>query len=374
VSSDENDPFELHAARFLSRLQSLTQSFRTSSEPVETLLPAFDKQRPQIDAAFAWAAANLHCSDLAAEMCVRFAGCGDPGGGNSLLDLRQSPAEIRHWIDEGLAACRRLGWRNNEAVFRYQLAGAVFGDGRFDEAMLHAEAAFQYFREVGDDRQAAITRNLLGLLSLAQSDAERAINFVQESLATFRSLESDYDITFTLVVLAQAFIKAKRFEDALRAADEARQRARERGDHGNEIAALKKVASASISLGRQDEAFAAELEATAVLNASNVSHAAWGVGLGTFDLLRLAATKTPGDYRKLEQDLIAFRKVGNWVGEGVALMCLGAANVYRGDRQAGMAFLEQARDLFTKRQYALGLNAIQKFLIDAGISESESVA
>lgn len=370
----DDDPFELHAARFLSRLQSLTQSFRASSEPVEFLLPAFDKQRPQIDAAFAWAAAKLDGSDSAAEMCVSFAGCGDPGGGNSLLDLRQNPAETRHWIDKGMDACRCLGWRNNEAVLRYQLAGAVFGDGRFDEAILHAEAALQYFREVGDDRQAAITRNLLGLLSLAQSDAERAIGFVQESLATFRKLESDYDITFTLVVLAQAYIKAKRFEDALGVADEARQRARERGDHRNEIAALKKVASASISLGRHDEAFAAELEAAAVLKACDVPQSAWGVGLGTFDLLRLAATKTPGDYQKLKQDLIAFRKVGNWVGEGVALMCLGAANVYRGDRQAGMAFLEQARELFTKRQYALGLNAIQKFLTDAGISESESVA
>ena len=369
---DETDPFELHAARFLSRLQSLTQSFRASSEPVEDLLPAFDKQRPQIDAAFAWAAANLDGSDSAAEMCVSFAGCGDSGGGNSLLDLRQNPVECRHWIDKGLDACHRLGWRNNDAVLRYQLAGAVFGDGRFDEAILHAEAAFQYFREAGDDRQAAITRNLLGLLSLAQGDAERAINLVQESLATFRSLESDYDITFTLVVLAQAYIKAKRFEDALRVADEARQRARERGDHRNEIAALKKLASASISLGRHDEAFAAELEAAAAaLKASDVPQSAWGVGLGTFDLLRLAATKTPGDYQKLKQDLIAFRKVGNWVGEGVALMCLGAANVYRGDRQAGMAFLEQARDLFSKRQYALGLNAIQQFLTDAG-SQSPS--
>lgn len=367
----EADPFELHAARFLSRLQSLTQSFRTSSEPVEFLLRALDKQRPQIDAAFAWADNNLSGSDSAAEMCVSFASCGDPGGGNSLLDLRQNPAESRHWIDRALDACRRLGWQKSEAVFRYHLAAVVFGDGRFDEATLHAEAALGHFREVGDDRQAAITLNLLGVLALAKGDAETATIYVEEALPVFRSLACSEDVAFTLPLLAQAYLKLSRFADALRVAEEARVLAREQGDHRNAVAALQKMARAFTGLGRLDEALAAEAEATAILEGSDSRQATWSTGLGTFDLVRLLATKTGGDFQKLEQDLIAFRKIGNWLGEGFALACLGVANVRHGDRQAGVAFLERALGVFAERQYVLGVNVVRKHLADAGVQNSE---
>lgn len=374
MSSDEDDPFELHAARFLARLESLTQSFRTSSEPVEILLQALDKQRPQIDAAFVWADNHLDGSDSAAEMCVKFARCGDPGGGNSLLDLRHNPAESRHWIDRALDACRRLGWQKSEAVFRYHLAAAVFGDGRFDEATHHAEAALGYFREVGDDRQAAVTLNLLGVLALAKGDAETATIHVEEALPVFRSLGSGEDVAFTLPLLAQAYLKLNRFEDALRVAEEARVLAREHGDHRNGVAALRKMARAFNGLGRLDEALAAELEATAILEGSDSPQATWSTGLGTFDLVRLLTTKTGGDFQKLEQDLIAFRKIGNWVGEGFALACLGVANTHHGDRQAGIAYLEQALDVFARRQYVLGMNVARKHLADSGIQKPEPLA
>ena len=366
MSFDEDDPFEFHAERFLSRLQGLTQSFRSSSESVAVLLLQFDRHRSQFDAAFDWAESHLNCSESAAAICVRFAECGDLSGGKSLLDFRQTPAESRHWIDRALDGCRRLGWRNSEAVMRHQLAGAMFGEGRFDEAIVQAEFTHQHFLEAGNQHQTAITLNLLGVLSLAKGNAEQAAIQAEESLAVFRMLGSVEDVVFTLPLLAQAYLKLSRFEDALRVATEGRALAIENGDQRNTIAALKNMAQAFVGLDQSDQALAVEAEAMTFAMQSDISQAAWTTGIGVFDLMRLLQTGAKADFHMLEQNLIEFRKIGNWLGEGLALACLGVAHKSHGVQSTGMAYLNQSLDLFTNRQHGLGKMIVRKHLADAG--------
>lgn len=369
MSSDEADPFELHAARFLVRLQSLTQSFRSSSESVEILLQQFDKQRPQIDAAFAWAEKNLEDSVEAAVLCARFAGCADPGRGNSLLNMRQSHAEGRHWIERALESCRRLGSRVNEAVFLGRLAQSEFAAGEVEEAILHAQAALGHFRDLGDDRRAAITLTSLSHMAFAKGDDASSALHLEEALAIFRFHGMVEDTAYAHSSLAVAYLRLKRFEDALRVAEDGVMIARKKGDRRNEATALQKIASAFHGLGQEDKALTAQLEATAILEGLADSETPWNAGHDTYEVARLLATGAAGDIEKLERSLAAFRKIEHWLGEGFALAGLGLTNAHRGDRQAGTDYLEQALDLFTKRQFWIGANVVRKYLAEFAIQK-----
>lgn len=343
-------------------MEHLTESLRCGAKPLAALLGHYDKHRPQIDAAFEWASRNSERSSVAAEVCIEFAGCCDPSGGNSILDLRQSQTESRRWLEQALSAARRLGWTNHEAVIRFHLAGVAVSDARTDEALQHANAALEYFRQVGDERQAGIAHNLIGVCWLIEGDSKRAIDSVSDGLTSFRNLKLDNDVIFTLILLAQACIKADRFDEAIAAADEARQLAHDRRDDRAEIDALKKLANACTRLTQHDRALAYELEAIAIRERANPSQETWPVGFGAFDILRLRATKTGGSFEELKADLVMYHQVGNWVAEGFTLACLGLATLAQSDRTTGLAFLKQSIDLFQSHHYTLGEKTIGRFL------------
>lgn len=356
------EPYLRHAQWFLSRLQNLNQSYRAYAHQVDSVISLFDNCHAQIRAAFNWTANNLADSEAAAELCVQFAVCSDSSGGNSLLDLRQTPTENRHWIERGLQAARRLGLREAEAVLLYHLAGIEFGERRLDDAIVHAEAAFGSFRDAGDIRQAAIVLNLLAILSLARGEDAEAAAHAEESLAAFRALDSAGDIAFTLSILGQINLRMKRFHDVVRVAHEGLSRARDSRDSRTAVSSLRQLAIAFIGLGEPHKALAFEAEAIQLLCEGDSSAAVWATGSGMFDLIRALGGDTVGGIQKLEQDLIDFRKVGNWLGEGFALAGIGLSEIRGRNRQSGLAHLNQSLELFMSRNYMMGVDSVRACL------------
>jgi tetratricopeptide (TPR) repeat protein len=361
VPDIETNAFELHARRFLGRLQKLTENFRTGSTEVESILEELDRIWPQIRAAFAWSTATQDVSTTAAELCLGFASCGDPAGGDSPLALRQSPAESRRWIEAALIASRRLGSPFHEAGFLYQRASVAFIEQQFMEARHSAERALELFRNLGEQRLAAISLNLLGLIALAGADADAAVSHLAESLGTFRALALHEDVAVTLGLLADAHVKAARFDEALVCAGESLTLSRERGNRRTELHALMTMVTAFARLGKSEEVNAVFGE-VALLTGNAKTHAVSLTAFGHFDLVRLAAMEPTEGFDQLERDLVAFRELGNWSGEGFALVGLGLGYLRNGNRKAGRNCLEQAREVFAKHQYVLGVALSRKYL------------
>lgn len=364
----DETPFELHARRFLGRLQKLTEAFRAASAEIDFIMREIDRIWPQIRAAFAWSAASQDASMTAAEVCVEFASCGDPAGGDSPLALRQSPSETRHWVEVALVASRRLNWRLHEAGLLYQLASVAFAEQQLLEARKYAEQALPLFREVGESRFAAIALNLLGLIAIATKETDAAVQHFQESLAVFRTMDLGDDVAFTLGLLADAHATGGRFEEALHYAAEARTLSRERGNRTAELHALMTMATALARLGKAEELNAICGEAMA-LSGDRKTHATSLTAFGHFDLVRLVWTEDTEAVGQLERDLVAFRELGNWGGEGFALVGLGLGYLRHGNREAGRACLEQAHEVFSRHEYALGVavshRCLDKFFADS---------
>lgn len=357
------DPYARHAERYLKRLQDLSRLHRTSAERIETLLEEFDKHRPQIDAAFAWAERNLDCSVDAAVICARFAGCADPRRGNSLLNMRQSHAESHHWIERALASCRRIGSRVNEAIFLGRLAQSEFAAGHLTEATLHAETALWHFLELGDGRRVGITHVLLSQLAFAKQDDEASLGHMEKALAIFQSLGMVDEITRALSSIAVAYLRLRRFEDALRVAERGISFAREHDDRRAEAAALKKLARAYHGLQQEELARKAQAEANTILEQTVAEDSPIAMELRTYEIARLVATGTSWDIDELEEALITFRKLDHWLGEGFALASLGISWVRQGNAQVGIEHLERALDVFTTNEFWIGANAVQGWLV-----------
>lgn len=361
MSDFDATPFERHARRFLVRLQKLARDFRTGSAWVGSTLGEFDKIRPQVEAAFAWADQCRKTSTTAAELCLDFAGCGVSAGGSTPLALRQSPVESRRWIEAALASSRFLRRPEQEAACLYQLAAIAFAEYEFAEARTLAEQALQWFRSAGHERPAATSLNLLGLVACADGRADAAVHCFEESLAVFRKLDLTGDVAVTLRLLARAHVRVGRFEECLRGATNARALSRQLEDTRGELAALETMAVALAGLGRREELNGICSEAV-LLPVDEKTAATSVAALGQFDLVRLALPGKSTSASQLERDLAAFREVGNWNAEGFTLLGLGLAHAKRGERDTGRACLEQARAVFSKHEYALGVALSQKYL------------
>ncbi len=361
MSNTDATPFELHARRFVGRLQKLTHDFRTGSVPVESVLEEVDRIWPQIEAGFAWSVENEESMTTAAELCLEFASCGDPAGGNAPLSLRQSLNESRLWIEAALVASRVLDLPIQEASCHYQLASIAFTEHDLAEAETHAERALRLFHDAGDQRLAAISRNVLGLVATANGEIDAAVCHFENALGVFGTLDLSGDVVFTTQLLARAYIAGGQFEEALHLAREARDRSREQEDESGEFSAFKTMAAALAGLGEQKELDAVCTKVVSRPDDENVLARSVGA-FGLVDLIRLESMEDVAAFSQLDRDLVGFRKLGNWIGEGFTLLGLGLAHTRHGDNDAGRVCLEEGRAVFSKHEYGFGVALAQKYL------------
>jgi hypothetical protein len=159
-------------------------------------------------------------------------------------------------------------------------------------------------------------------------------------------------------------------DDALRYADEARTFSRQRGNHRAELHALMTTATALARFGRAEE-LSAVCEEAAALPDVRQTHASSLTAFGYFDLVRQAQKNGDAMVGQLERDLAAFRELGNWGGEGFALIGLGLSYLRAGNRDKGGSCLRHAEELFSRRRYALGVAIVRGYLEKLGADSRE---
>ena len=96
MTDDEPDPYELHALRFLSRHQQISDRFYLSLNGLEQHQNDLTKCWPQILVALGWAMTNRSTSPTATEFCERFAASRTIAGS---VVLPASPNELETLLE-----------------------------------------------------------------------------------------------------------------------------------------------------------------------------------------------------------------------------------------------------------------------------------
>jgi hypothetical protein len=117
---DDPDPFELHAKRFLARLQRLSVEVRTTGESIDGILLELNKCWPQILAAFRWTTSERNAKSIAAEIADALLAC---AGGDAQFEFRRSAEDVRRWANAASDYAKRLCVEPNDAAFLYRFAG-----------------------------------------------------------------------------------------------------------------------------------------------------------------------------------------------------------------------------------------------------------
>lgn len=161
MSESGDDPDELHARRFLGRLQSLARRIDEAPRDIESLLIPFDRILPQVTGAFQWASSR-EFPGPAVTLCTGF-GTTAP----ELFNLRQPPAERAHWLLAALAAARASGDQAAQVVILGNLAATEVDLGNFRRAAEHYQEALR----IGCDADRGLVLALLAGLLDARGDS-----------------------------------------------------------------------------------------------------------------------------------------------------------------------------------------------------------
>jgi hypothetical protein len=117
---DIDDPYELHARRFLARLQRLSEKVRKTDEDMDGLISELNRCWPQILKAFWWTNSEKKHRAYVAELCDAFGAC---AGGDANIEYRRSAADLRRWSNAARDYAKRLCDNPNDAAFLYRFAG-----------------------------------------------------------------------------------------------------------------------------------------------------------------------------------------------------------------------------------------------------------
>lgn len=116
---DDLDPYELHARRFLDRLQQLTTRARLTNEDLDAILAELNRCWPQVLAGFRWSTSHRKTSAAAAEIGNALL---DSAGGGADLGYSRSAQELRRWSTATSDYAKRLQ-EPNDAAFLFRFAG-----------------------------------------------------------------------------------------------------------------------------------------------------------------------------------------------------------------------------------------------------------
>jgi tetratricopeptide (TPR) repeat protein len=306
-------------------------------------LALFDRERVQIEAAFAWLTARpggdeeSESDRVADETLLALV----DGVAYTGQELRFHPRQRIAWLEAQAAAARRLGHRQMEgaALGNLGLAHAGLGDAR--RAFGYYEQYLAIVREIGDRRGEG---NALGSLGTAHSDlgdARRALGYYEQCLALHREIGDRRGEGNALGNLGNAHLQLGDARRAIEYYEQALVIDREIGDRRGEGADLGNLGNAHLELGDARRAigyYEQQLEIVREIGDRRGEGAALG-NLGSAHLQLGDARRAIGHY---EQQLEIVREIGDRRGEGIALTGLGNAHLHLGDARRAIGYYEQA--------------------------------
>ncbi|WP_318306087.1 AfsR/SARP family transcriptional regulator [Amycolatopsis solani] len=162
-------------------------------------------------------------------------------------------AEARTYLMQALQVFRELGDRRGEALTLAALATANHEQGYLSEALHFFELADAVFHELGDDSSLAYSSRLAGLVQLELGELADAQRLVTRALEAFRRLGSRRGEGMTLRTLSLVHRARGEYRRAYELGEQARTIFEETGDQLLEAYSARSVAKALVRLGRAAE-------------------------------------------------------------------------------------------------------------------------
>ncbi|KAB1141777.1 tetratricopeptide repeat protein [Streptomyces luteolifulvus] len=217
-------------------------------------------------------------------------------------------SHLHDWLDTcqaGLSAARSARDREGEAWLLANVASALTGLGRSDEAFEHFQQAAALCQELGDTYGTARTVARLGKVYLETGRLDKAVEYSRRALTAFRTNGSAWGEGVALTNLGDAHQRLGRFDDAIGCLEQALTVVRAIGGRWVEGIALDVLGTVNHRLHHHDDAIA-----------------------------------------RYHQALEAHRDVRNRSGEGSTLGSLGDVLLASGEPEAARASWRQALALF----------------------------
>ncbi len=214
------------------------------------------------------------------------------------------------WVDTartGLAAANAAGDRRGRAQGLADLAAALRGSSRFEEAIDHLRRAMVAYRDLGDTEGRASAVTNLGDSYLQSGRLDKAAEYIRRGLAVERVIGSPWGVGICLSNLGDVYQRQGRFDEAIGCLEEALIVLRASANPWVEGVALDILGTAHRRLQRYEEAV---------------------------------------DY--YHQALRTHRDVGNRWGEGHTLGNLGDAQLAAGEPEAARDSWRQALAIFVE--------------------------
>jgi tetratricopeptide (TPR) repeat protein len=172
-----------HAQHFGQVLGHANDLYQKGGDSLLAGLALFDRERVNIVAGQAWAAARIEASQDAAALAARYA-----DAGVYVLNLRLHPREWIAWGEAALKGSRAIGDRRGEGNALGNLGNAYADLGETRKAIDYYEQDLAIARAIGDRRGEGSALTNMGL-ALRTTDAEAAREKLRQALAIFAAIE-----------------------------------------------------------------------------------------------------------------------------------------------------------------------------------------
>jgi tetratricopeptide (TPR) repeat protein len=285
-----------HAQHYLNALETAMLLHQAGSAGIEAGLALCDRERLNIAAGRAWAAAHSSADTEAAKWAADYLYLGIP-----VLVFRLSADEIAQWLRDAVEAARAVGNRKKESELLGQIGSAYQDLGNNRLAVEHYQKALAAARESGDR---AVERRALGGLG----DAYQALGEMQKAIDVYRQY-----LDFT----------------------------RETGDRRAESYLLNNLGAAYGKLGRTRDAlecFQRQLELTREIGDRENE----GRVLGNLGVVHIEAGETPAAIEYFNQALVILREIGERSSQAEMLGNLGGAYYLAGELEQAAKAYERA--------------------------------
>ncbi|HOH21613.1 MAG TPA: NB-ARC domain-containing protein, partial [Anaerolineaceae bacterium] len=134
-----------HAFWYFQVLGQASELYQAGGDSVLAGLGLFDRERQNVEAGQAWAAARAGQNREIARLCNAY-----PAAGVHVISLRLHPRALIAWLEAALAAARNLGDREAEGANLGNLGSAYLNLGEAQKAISYCEQALAIFHRLSN--------------------------------------------------------------------------------------------------------------------------------------------------------------------------------------------------------------------------------
>jgi DNA-binding NtrC family response regulator/uncharacterized protein HemY len=136
----------------------------------------------------------------------------------------------------------------------YLSAVTLYNLGRYEQALIKAEQAFEIFRDTSKNKRVAQTQLILGRIYLSLGDLKNAEMHVRDAITTYRRIETQEEVIDCYNTIARIFFMKSEFEGAIEYLDQAKELSKKIGDFRMAAIACGNLGRIYILIGKWEKA------------------------------------------------------------------------------------------------------------------------